>query len=166
MNAPRVSVAILAVAALAATACGDDDESGGSATGTATEEATKPTAPAQTTVKVRETEFKLDPANPRVDEPGTVQFEVTNDGKAVHALEVEGPKGEVETAQIQPGKSATLKADLSEPGTYVWYCPVGNHRELGMEGEITVAGGGAGGTSTSGDEKTKEDDSGTGGPGY
>jgi uncharacterized cupredoxin-like copper-binding protein len=28
--------------------------------------------------------------------------------------------------------------DLNEPGTYEMYCPVSNHREMGMEGEITV----------------------------
>jgi plastocyanin len=27
-----------------------------------------------------------------------------------------------------------------KPGTYEWYCPVGRHREFGMEGEITVSG--------------------------
>jgi uncharacterized cupredoxin-like copper-binding protein len=117
-------------------------------------------------VRVSETEFKLDPANPTVEEAGTVEFDVANDGKVVHALEVEGPKGEVETEEIQPGRSATLEVDLSKPGSYVWYCPIGNHRELGMEGRITVAGGGSGGTSTSEDEQTKEDDSGTGEPGY
>lgn len=30
---------------------------------------------------------------------------------------------------------------MSEPGEYTWYCPVGGHKDEGMEGKITVAGG-------------------------
>ena len=103
MNAPRVSVAILAVAALGANACGDDDDGGGAATGTATKEATTPSARTQTTVKVAETEFKLDPANPTVDETGTVEFEVTNDGQVVHALQVEAPRVRSRSRRSSPG---------------------------------------------------------------
>jgi uncharacterized cupredoxin-like copper-binding protein len=33
-----------------------------------------------------------------------------------------------------------LPVDLSEPGTYRFYCPVGNHEQLGMVGEVTVQG--------------------------
>ena len=71
-----------------------------------------------------------------------------NDGATVHDLEVEGPGTETKLAsELDPGQSGTLTVDLSEPGSYEWYCPVGNHREKGMEGEITVAGEG-GGTGT------------------
>jgi plastocyanin len=113
------------------------------------------------TVKVSETEFKLNPANPSVGKTGKVKIQVTNDGSTTHALEVEGPNGEVKTAPIQPGKSATLNADLSKAGSYQWYCPIGNHKAMGMKGTIKVAGGGSGGTKT--------DDSGgkpAGGGGY
>jgi plastocyanin len=90
-------------------------------------------------VAVSETEYKLDPTNPTV-ETGTVTVQVSNDGAEVHALEVEGPGVESETEDIQPGESASLTVDLSQPGTYEWYCPIANHKELGMEGEIKVAG--------------------------
>ena len=93
------------------------------------------------TVKVRETEYKLDPQNPKVAKAGVVSFEVVNSGKITHALEVEGPGAEVKTGAIAQGASATLKADLSKPGTYEWYCPIGDHKARGMKGTITVAGG-------------------------
>ncbi len=93
------------------------------------------------TIDVRETEFKLDPANPRIEKPGVVEFKVNNAGQTVHALEVEGPEGEVETEEIQPGRSTNLRANLTEPGEYTWYCPVGDHKDRGMEGKITVGGG-------------------------
>jgi len=99
-----------------------------------------PQAPVAT-IDVRETEFKLEPANPRIEKPGVVDFKVANAGQTVHALEVEGPEGEVETEEIQPGKSTTLRADLTEPGEYTWYCPVDGHKDQGMEGKITVGGG-------------------------
>ncbi len=152
----RFATTLIAAALLALAACGEDREgsvkesgSGTAATGT-TGTSTAPARPSGAVVakvRVRETEFKLDPANPRIPKAGVVQFDVTNAGEAPHALEVEGPEGEVETETIAPGKKATLKADLSKAGTYVWYCPVGDHEQKGMKGRITVAGGGSG-TST------------------
>ena len=115
------------------------------------------------TVRVRETEFELDPPNPRIPKAGVVQFDVTNAGEAPHALEVEGPKGEVETETIEPGRRATLRADLSRAGKYVWYCPVGDHEKRGMKGKITVAGGGPGaaeGSRTTPGGSGRNDDSG------
>ena len=126
--------ALGAFLALAMATCGGDDE-----TSTTTTEALTAPGGAET-ITVRETEFELDPANPRIDQAGTVEFKVENDGQAVHALEIEGPGGESKTDDIEPGGTAALTADLNEPGSYEWYCPVGNHRELGMEGEITVGG--------------------------
>lgn len=129
-------------------ACGGDDEKKNEPSG---EAAGSPVE----TVNVSETEFKLDPANPRISSAGLVEFRVSNDGQTVHALEVEGPSGEAKTADIQPGESASLKVDLSKRGSYEWYCPIGNHRDQGMEGEITVAGGQAGGGSTTGTTETE-----------
>jgi uncharacterized cupredoxin-like copper-binding protein len=69
---------------------------------------------------------------------GKVSFDVVNAGNTTHALEVEGPSGEVETEEIAAGDSATLQVDLSKPGSYEMYCPIANHKERGMEGEVTV----------------------------
>jgi uncharacterized cupredoxin-like copper-binding protein len=146
-----------AVAALAATAClsfaacgGDDEGDGGGGT------SGSPVA----TVNVSESEFKLDPANPSVDKAGTVEINATNDGKITHALEVEGPNGEKEIEDIEPGQSKSLRVDLGKAGKYEWYCPIDGHKDKGMKGEITVAGGG-GASSSSGDDDTKKDDGGS-----
>lgn len=103
-------------------------------------------------------EFAIEPSTLAL-EPGSYTFHVVNEGGAVHALEVEGPSGEVETAELEPGESADLDVDLSESGEYELYCPVGDHRGRGMEGAVTVGGGGAGTTT---DETTTEEDSGYG----
>jgi uncharacterized cupredoxin-like copper-binding protein len=136
-----------ALAALAIAGCGGDDN-------TTTEAATTAGAPSADgqVVTISETDFKLDPSDPTV-EPGTVSFEVTNDGAVDHNLEVEGPEGEQELEQdLSPGESGTLTVDLSQPGSYEMYCPVGDHRDRGMEGEVTVTGGsgaaGGGGASS------------------
>jgi uncharacterized cupredoxin-like copper-binding protein len=151
-------------------ACGEDREgsveesgSGTTATGTGTSGTsttpTKASGPVVDRVKVRETEFELDPQNPKIAKTGVVEFDVSNAGQVPHALEVEGPKGEVETETIEPGGKATLRADLSRAGTYVWYCPVGDHEKQGMRGAITVAGGGSG---TSTDDSEGREGSGKG----
>ncbi len=145
---------VVAATALALAGCGDDDEgrvdvqggtdtAGTSTTGTSTSaESAAPAGAPVATVKVSETEYRLSPANPSVKKAGVVEFAVSNDGQIGHALEVEGPNGEVETEEIAPGSKATLKADLGKAGRYEWYCPIGDHKDRGMKGEITVAGGG------------------------
>jgi plastocyanin len=142
-------VALFAVGAAFAvpiTGCGgdDDDDDGGEAAATATTTEAPATAPGGgggggggETVDMSLTDFALNPADPTV-KAGTVTFNVTNDGQAPHALEVEGPGGEVETETLDGGGSEKLTVDLNTPGTYEMYCPVGNHREMGMEGQVTV----------------------------
>jgi len=99
-----------------------------------------PQGPPSATINVRETEMKIDPKDVTVEKPGVVEFKIQNAGQIVHALEIEGPTGEVATKQIPAGKSAALRANLNKPGKYKWYCPVGDHEARGMTGTITVRG--------------------------
>lgn len=72
-------------------------------------------------------------------EAGTYEFEAVNAGDASHDFVVERDGADVAATQVlQPGQSETLTVDL-EPGTYVFYCSVGNHRAMGMEITVTVA---------------------------
>ena len=59
-------------------------------------------------------------------------------------------------SELNPGQTGALTVDLSKPGKYEWYCPVGRHREFGMEGEITTVAAG-GGQTTTGTDTTKTD---------
>jgi uncharacterized cupredoxin-like copper-binding protein len=162
MRAQHLSIAVLAAGALVVAGCGgsDNNDNGGASS-------SKQSAPAASggggsTVKLSETEFKIDPADPSVKKTGTVSFQVSNDGQVTHALEVEGPGEEKKTADIQSGKSATLKVDLSKDGTYEFYCPIDGHKQQGMKGEIKVGSGG--GSSSSKD--SSESGSGGGSSGY
>ena len=149
MPTTRRYAALLAIGALFAVTIagcgGDDDDNGGNggggggygAAGGATETSTATTAGAGEAVDMSLTDFALNPADPAV-KAGTVTFNVTNDGQTTHALEVEGPGAEVETDDLAPGDSAKLTVDLNKAGNYEMYCPVDNHKEMGMEGEVTV----------------------------
>jgi uncharacterized cupredoxin-like copper-binding protein len=65
-------------------------------------------------------------------------FRVTNNGAIEHNFEVEAQDIEEKfDANLSPGETRIMQLDL-EPGAYQVYCPVGNHRELGMEIQLTV----------------------------
>lgn len=142
-------IALLVLLSLALAACGSDSEP---------EEAASAGGDGAA-VEIVLTDFALEPASLSLD-PGSYTLTVVNDGESMHGLKVDGPGGEFETGELQPGDTAELAVDLSEPGEYELTCPVGDHRERGMEGTLTVGGGsgdgGGGGTTT--DETTTEDD--------
>jgi plastocyanin len=92
------------------------------------------------TIGVEETEYSLYPEEVVLDSPGTYIFRAVNGGSTTHALKIEGQGTEETTENLAPDESAELIVTF-EPGTYQFYCPVGDHKELGMEGTITVRGG-------------------------
>ena len=71
------------------------------------------------------------------------RFEVENGGTRQHAFELEGEidgkKFEIATPVLKPGEKATIIVALPA-GKYEAYCPVDDHRQRGMAGEITFAG--------------------------
>ena len=130
-----VLTVILVPLTFAIAACGDDeDEDSTAAEETTTEETAS--GGGGDSLAVSETEFALDPQDATAA-AGPVTIDVTNDGETVHNLEVEGEGVEEITADLQPGDSDTLELDL-EPGSYEWYCAIGDHAAQGMEGELTV----------------------------
>ena len=110
--------------------------------------------PAQVTATLSEWKIDLSAATVAA---GAVSFTATNSGSIPHALEVEGPGLEQQTALIQPGARATLTLTL-KPGTYEVYCPVGmdSHKKLGMETHLKVLGAEPAGYSGSADIKSSQ----------
>ncbi|MEA2181867.1 MAG: hypothetical protein QOF69_1052 [Solirubrobacteraceae bacterium] len=128
----------LAVIALALGGCGEER---GDAMHTvpappATAASTTP-EPTIAKIEVSLLEYRL-PRGPRIAKAGTIAFVATNDGELRHALAVDGPAGEVRTPALLPGEQATIALRLP-PGTYRWYCPIGDHARLGMVGRVRVA---------------------------
>ena len=127
------------VAAFALAACGDDDDDDTSAaaetTAETTTEAQEPSGGGET-IPIAESDYKLDPADVTA-KAGEITFELTNDGEAPHNLEVEGNGVEEVSDTINAGQSTDFTVSL-EAGTYEIYCAIDGHKELGMEGELTV----------------------------
>jgi plastocyanin len=149
--APRIYAQIIAVVLILMGVLGCGAGGGGSAGGGGggAEDAQAPSGAKESvvkTIRVKETEFVLKPAEITLEKPGTYLFKAVNSGGTVHALEVEGQGIEEETEEIQPAQSAELKVKL-EAGTYELYCPVDAHKEEGMEGKVIVkeGSGGSGG---------------------
>lgn len=90
-----------------------------------------------TTVEVKASEYSFSLPTTTFS-PGTYTFTMANDGHATHAMEIEGPGVAGQKSSIAgPGGTTTLTVTL-QSGSYTLYCPVGNHRQLGMQANLTV----------------------------
>jgi uncharacterized cupredoxin-like copper-binding protein len=131
--------AIGAAVAVPMVGCGgssDDDSTSNAATQASTTGGGA--AGAGGSVDLTATDFKFDPSEPTV-KAGEVTVNLKNDGQTTHSLEIEDVNGQDQELEgdVSPGQSGTLKVNLP-PGNYEFYCPVDDHKEMGMEGEITV----------------------------
>ena len=150
-GARRSGALALALALGMLTACsgGDDTTGSGSTTSAAAPTSSaeaSPTdsaasgsadAPASQTLTATEGEMYIEVSEDALS-AGSYTIEVVNEGSATHDLVVERDGEDVaSTDTIGPGSSATLTVDL-EPGEYVFYCSIANHRAMGMEVTVTV----------------------------
>jgi FtsP/CotA-like multicopper oxidase with cupredoxin domain len=124
---------VVAMAMVAAACSGGGDAAPG-ATG-------DQAAPATFQVSLKE--FSITPA--MIDAPAgqDLTFEVTNDGGAAHTLAVDTGSGTRATPEIQPGSTTTLTVPALAAGNYRFYCTIAGHADLGMQGTLMVASGGA-----------------------
>lgn len=142
MHRNRTGVVLgLAAAAMLAACSPGGAGTGNAAAGTASAAAVagasgSADADAQT-VEVTAKDFSLSlPTNHFA--PGTYTFRMANDGHATHAIELAGPGvSDAQSGTAGPGGSASFTVTLQK-GTYELFCPVGNHRALGMQTNFTV----------------------------
>jgi uncharacterized cupredoxin-like copper-binding protein len=120
MKLVRASLAVAAVAAAAggATAFGADTPSA--------------LAPQQVTVTMTEFKFALKPAS--VKKGRAVVFRLANKGAVAHDFRISGKK----SAQIQPGKSGTLRVTFAKAGRFAYICTLPTHALAGMKGTLIV----------------------------
>jgi plastocyanin len=148
--ARRSSALALAVALGLLTACSSPAETTGSSTSSAATSAgseapsagSTPTGSADAgetrTVTATEGEMFIKLSEDSFS-AGSYTFEVVNSGSATHNFMVERDGNKVAgTESISPGSSTTLTVDL-EPGQYVFYCSIDNHRAMGMEVKVMVS---------------------------
>jgi plastocyanin len=101
---------------------------------------------AQSTATVVMTEFAFNPARIVVS-AGRDTFTLQNAGQNNHNLHIEGNGVALDVKSdgpVAPGQTFSGAVTLA-PGTYDIWCPVGQHRQNGMVGTLTVAGVAAGG---------------------
>ncbi|MDQ3779288.1 MAG: hypothetical protein M3354_01890 [Chloroflexota bacterium] len=85
-------------------------------------------------ISLTEWDIDLEPFVPA----GLVAFDAANDGTMRHSLAIEGEGVDAQLPQnLQPGEAGQFAVALTA-GTYTLYCPIGDHRQRGMEIEITV----------------------------
>jgi plastocyanin len=101
---------------------------------------------AQSTTTVVMSEFAFAPGR-LVVSAGRDTFALQNTGRFPHNVHIEGNGVSVDVKPDGPvaGGETFSGAVALAPGTYDVWCPVGNHREQGMIGTLTVAGAAAGG---------------------
>jgi plastocyanin len=134
----RGTLIALAVTAALIAGCGGDDDNESAATPEATQESSSGGGGGGETVDVSapaDGSLKFDQSSLSA-KAGKVTFKFDNPSSVPHAFEVEGNGIEEETDTITKS-DASVTVDL-KPGTYTYYCPVGSHRQAGMEGKLTV----------------------------
>jgi len=101
---------------------------------------------AQSATTVVMSEFQFAPDSLAVSS-GTSRRTLQNGGQFPHNVHIEGNGVSMDVNPDGPvagGENFTGTVNLA-PGRYQVWCPVGNHRERGMVGTLTVAGAAAGG---------------------
>jgi plastocyanin len=128
-------VTAAACAALALAGCGSDDNSdsgsstpasGGAAGASSSLDLS---APADGSLKFDQTTATA--------KAGSVTIKFSNPSSTPHGVEIEG-NGVEKASDVVTGKDTSFTVDL-KPGEYTYYCPVGSHRDQGMEGKLTVS---------------------------
>ena len=137
MRYPQAAAAILAIA-LAALACGGDDEAGLDGNGTAS---------SPQLVEVTAKDFSFVPAKLRGTVGAPIEITLKNTGQVSHTFTID--EFNVDT-ELAAGEKTTVTVLPSEPGEFTYYCRF--HEGRGMRGVITTSGedvSGAGASSPS-----------------
>lgn len=96
-----------------------------------------PTAGGTGPMTVTLSDFEISPDEDSFS-AGTYVVSVVNDGSSTHDLVIERDGTQVAVLDpVVPGRSGTLTVTL-DPGEYVVFCSIANHRAMGMETTIEV----------------------------
>ena len=143
-KAGALTTVLLLLTALAA-ACGGDSDAGGPPP--------TPAAPLDGELTVSAFEWGFAPESIALRRGERVRIVFQNDGEILHNFKIEEPAAdEIESRSTGPfsaddgelfvGAEAGEEGELSfvpqESGAFVFYCTIGDHRQRGMEGELTI----------------------------
>lgn len=123
----RRSALTLALCSLLLAACGDDDDSGRTAT-----------TPPNESLRVVADEYSFDPSTIQVSGAGRLNVTLQNKGSLAHNLKLfRGDEEFGGTSTLPAGRSESVRLNL-EHGRYRMVCTVGDHEQLGMRGTVEV----------------------------
>jgi plastocyanin len=132
----RILLALVLALVLAVAGCGGDDEESGGSGSSGSSSSSGGGGGQQIALAAPEDGGLTFDKSELTAKAGEVTINFDNPSTVPHAVEIEGNGVEEESEQVTGGK-ASVSADL-KAGTYTYYCPVGNHRDAGMEGTLTV----------------------------
>lgn len=117
-----------------------EDVTNGEMTGNATSTGTVATSTATTTQNVKEftvigENFKFSLNEMKVNQGDTVRITFKNN-MGVHDFVID--EFDARTAQLQTGQEETIEFVADKKGTFEYYCSVGQHRQMGMKGNLIV----------------------------
>jgi plastocyanin len=96
-------------------------------------------AKGETVIDVKASNFKFEPNNIRAYEGDVLVFRIENISGAGHNFTIKNPEGhELQSVPLPSKVTTTVKVDLSEPGTYEFYCDKPLHAAFGMKGWVEV----------------------------
>jgi uncharacterized cupredoxin-like copper-binding protein len=100
---------------------------------------TIPPAKGETVVAVRASDFKFEPNNIKAYKGDVLVFQIENSSGSAHNFTIKDPQGHVIQSISLPSKETVpVRVNLSEPGTYEFYCDKPFHSAFGMKGQIVV----------------------------
>lgn len=79
--------------------------------------------------------YKFDPPSLTVSKGDTVKITFNNSG-GMHDFQIE--EFNAKTKILQSGESETIEFVADQIGTFEYFCSVGNHRAMGMKGNLIV----------------------------
>jgi plastocyanin len=121
-TAPTGLVVVLLAAASLLAGCGDED---------------RPVSFPEGDVRLVTDDYRFAPEVVRT-RAGEVTVRAGNEGRLPHALRVmQGERELMRIGTLLPGESGSATERL-RPGGYRLVCPIANHEELGMYGQLTV----------------------------
>lgn len=90
-------------------------------------------------ITIRASDYSLMPTVIRAHHGDHLLLQVTNAVATAHNLTIENPAGEiVRSVELGAGESVEIPLDLTEGGTWKFYCNKPFHETLGMSGRIEV----------------------------
>lgn len=90
-----------------------------------------------TEIEVKGKEFSFSPSTISVKSGDKVRIVFRNEGTMTHDFVIEELR--IRTKVIRPGETDTIEFTVPDDGsTLTYYCSVGTHRILGMEGTFSI----------------------------